>query len=78
MALNRVRGGQQTKAEFLNDEARRHRPWTEPDYIRLKLAVEALVRTHQSIDLPTKLTVPAFDGPTYYQLLEALDRTIRD
>jgi hypothetical protein len=69
-----IGSGAQTKAEYLNDEARRARPWDEKDYARLKLAAQALVRTHTSLDLPGKRTLAAFDGEMYWELLEALDR----
>jgi hypothetical protein len=78
MDLNQLRHGQETKAEFLNDQAKRHRPWTEQDYIRLKVAAEAMVRTHTSVDLAGKRVMSAFDGHAYWDLLGALDRTGRD
>jgi hypothetical protein len=72
--MNQLRHGQETKAEFLNDQATRHRPWTEQDYIRLKRAAEAMVRTHTSVDLAGERVMSAFDGDRYWDLLEALDR----
>jgi hypothetical protein len=74
MDLNQLRHGQMTDDEFVTDEARRSRPWTEQDYIRLKRAAEAMVRTHTSVDLAGERVMPAFDGDRYWDLLEALDR----
>jgi hypothetical protein len=62
----------------VTDEARRSRPWNATDYIRLRKAVEALVRTHTSVDLAGKRVMSAFDGHAYWELLGALDRTGTD
>jgi hypothetical protein len=69
-----IGSGLQTEDEYTYDLARRTRPWDEQDYIRLKLAAQALVRTHTSLDLPGKRTLAAFDGSAYWELLGALDR----
>jgi hypothetical protein len=57
----RIGSGTQTDDEFLTDEARRSRPWTEADYLRLHRAALAFTRTR--------------DGHAYWELLGALDRT---
>ena len=77
--LSRLHGGQQTDKEFASDEERRSRRWSEMDYRRLKRAVEVLVRTHRTVDLPGNRTVSTFDGNAYWELLGALDRApLRD
>lgn len=65
--------GTETNPEYIADQLRKHKPWNEEEYARVRRAALEVVRTLEPTPINGK-TAYVVDGKARWELLGALDR----